>query len=69
MIRHLYRDTKVTANQLAKQVIIDAIDARACEPLADYFEANKMSDKERQDFYRAFNKQVDRVTKLMGDCG
>ena len=66
MIKHLYKDAKVTANQLAKQVILDAMDARACEPLADYFDANKMTEKERQDFYRAFNKQVLRVYKLMG---
>ena len=66
MIKHLYKDTKVTANQLAKQVVLDAIDARACDPLDCYFDADKMTEKERADFQKAFNKHVARVEKFLG---
>lgn len=66
MIKHLYRDTKVTANQLAKQVVRDAIDARACDPLDCYSGADKMTDKERADFQEAFDNQVARVEKFLG---
>jgi len=68
MIKHLYKDMNVTANQLAKQMILDAIDNKACDPLGDFYDQNKMTDKEKADFYKAFHKQVDRVTKYMGKC-
>jgi hypothetical protein len=66
MIKHLYKGSKVTANQLAKQVVLDAIDARACDPLDCHSEADKMTDKERADFQEAFDKQVARVEKFLG---
>jgi len=68
MIKHLYKDMNVTANQLAKQMILDALDNKACDPLADYFDENKMTEKEKADFFKAFHNQVDRVTKYMGKC-
>jgi len=65
MIKHLFQDKTVTANQLAKLIIIDAIDCRSCDPLDSHFEANKMTDKEKADFFEAFNKQIARVEKFM----
>ena len=66
MIKHLYQDKTVTANQLAKLILLDAIDSRACDPLDCHYEANKMTDKERLDFEEAFNKQIARVEKFLG---
>ena len=65
MIKHLFQDKTVTANQLAKLIIIDSIDSRACDPLACHFEAGKMTDKEKADFDAAFNKQRARVEKFL----
>ena len=66
MIRHLFQDKTVTANQLAKLIIIDAIDSRACDPLDCHYEADKMTEKEKADFQKAFNKQIARVEKFLG---
>lgn len=65
MIMHLFQNKTVTANQLAKLIIIDAIDSRACDPLDCHFEANKMTAKEEKDFQKAFNKQIARVEKFL----
>lgn len=66
MIKHLYQDKTVTANQLAKIILLDAIDARACDPLDSHGEAHKMTEKEEADFQKAFNKQMARVEKFLG---
>lgn len=66
MIKHLYQDKTVTANQLAKLILLDAIDSRACDPLDCHFEASKMTDKEMLDFQAAFDKQIARVEKFLG---
>ena len=66
MIKHLYENKAVTANQLAKIILLDAIDSRACDPLDCHFEAHKMTEKEKADFQKAFNKQIARVEKFLG---
>jgi hypothetical protein len=66
MIKHLYENKTVTANQLAKIILLDAIDARSCDPLDCHYEADKMTEKERADFQKAFNKQIARVEKFLG---
>lgn len=66
MIKHLYENKTVTANQLAKIILLDAIDGRACDPLDCHYEADKMTEKEKADFQKAFNKQIARVEKFLG---
>ena len=60
MIKSLFSNNKITANQLAKQLMLDAIDAHTCE-----FDTEGMTDKERQDVYNAVTRQVERLNKLL----
>ena len=64
MIKHPLTDQKITANQLAKWHIVDALDARACDPTS-YGEFESMTEKERKDFFKAFDKQLSRVEKFL----
>lgn len=65
MIKHPLTDEKITANQLAKWMIIDAMDERACDPLADDYSYGCMTDRERREFSKAFDKQCERVEKFL----
>ena len=65
MIKHPLTGEKITANQLAKWMIIDAMDAKACDPLADDFTYGSMTDRDRREFYKAFEKQIERVEKFL----
>ena len=65
MIKHPITDEKITPNQLAKWMIIDAIDARSCDPLADDFSFGSMTDREREEFHKALRKQTERVEKFL----
>ena len=66
MIKHPFTEQKITPNQLAKVVLLDAIDARACDPLMGFeTEEGAMTDRERRAFIEAFRKQVARVEKFI----
>ena len=60
MIKHPLTDEKITPNQLAKWVIIDAMDAAACAPQVD-----GMTEREQREFSTALNKQIERVEKFL----
>ena len=63
MIISLFTGNRITANQLAKQHIIDALDARSCGMLDD---TGDLTEKEQHDLMQAWEKQIARVAKLMG---
>lgn len=64
MIISPFNGNKVTANQLAKQHIISAIEGRECGLLDD---TGDMTEKEQDALALAMSKQVNRIVKLMGD--
>ncbi len=66
MIKHPLTDQKITANQLAKWHVIDALELRADDPTCyGCGEFESMTDKERKDFFEALNKQIRRVEKFL----
>ena len=62
MIKSTFSDTKVTANQFAKQQVLDALDARSCGLLED---SEDMTEKEKQAVSEAWERQVKRIEKLL----
>lgn len=61
MITSLFGTNKVTANQHAKQMILDALDSKGCA-----FDTEGMTEKETDALREAFDNQCKRVEKLMG---
>ena len=55
----------MTANDLAKWMILAAIDSRSCDPLEFLPENHGMTEREIDLFNIAFSKQIARVTKLL----
>lgn len=60
-----YQGKKMTANQLAKFAILDAIDSRAAYLEDDEMWEN-MTPREVEEFHRQLEKRIEGVTRYLG---
>jgi hypothetical protein len=66
MISKLYSDNeKTTANKLAKQIVVDAIESALYWEEKSGVDVGSMTDKEIEEVHRLVVKQMERIQKLL----